>query len=266
MRSVIVLFFGLCLLEPARAEPAALAQLRAQAFAYGRGSAPPSPRIPAAVQVPASRAHDAVSSITHRMMSGMPFERRARLRRVHVFLAGRGEHLVDAAIAAVRSELGDDAARRVERGFRDDYAMWSRLAASSSEPRVSSPIRGVSQLIDGHVFCIVGEENMTAAEWDENGSRAGRIAVHEFAHAVEDVGMTAEEQAELDRIWLENLRRRGLPEKESGFKTEFFAESTEAWFRVHQHSPYEKGHGPDFFYNRFPGMAGFLERIYGPAL
>lgn len=262
---MIVLSVGLCLLQPAHAEPAALAQLRAQASVYDHGSAPVNHQIPVAVAVPASLARDAVSSIMDRILSGMSSERRARLRRVQVALAGRNEHLVDAAVEAIRSELGRDAARRAERGLRDDYAMWSRIAASEGAPRVSSPMRGVSQVIDGHVFCLVGEENVTAVDWDENGSRAGRIAVHEFAHAVENVGMTAEEHAELDRIWLENLRRRGLPEKESGRETEFFAESTEAWFGVHQHSPYEAGHGPDFFYSRFPVMAAFLERIYGPA-
>lgn len=210
-----------------------------------------------------AQAEDAVRE---RVLAGMSAERRARLSGVRVVAVGRGEPLVDAAVRVTRAVFPAEDAARVERGLREDYAKWSALAASDPEPRVSAPMRGLTQYFEGGALCFVGEENLSAAGWDENGSRAGRIGVHELGHAVEDLGLSDAERAELDRIWVDNLRRRGLSESDAaaGQKTEFFAESTEAWFDVHQHAPGEAGHGPSFFRTRFPVMGAFLERVYGP--
>lgn len=209
-------------------------------------------------------ANTTLESIVAIMKSGMSPERRGRLAQVHLALAGRNETHVAVAVRLIRETLGDTAANAAAKKLAIADAKGSELAAKEKNPRTAAPSRGLCEYVDGHAFCVIGEENVTAVDWDEHGSRARRIAIHEFSHAVEHFGLTEAEHSEYDRLWAENARRRGVSVAKAGNKKEFFAESTEAWYGVHQRAPLMPGMSTIDFIDTFPEMALFLQRIYGP--
>lgn len=204
--------------------------------------------------------------VLERMSSGMSATRRARLTPLHVGVIARGDDLASAAAAQVRALLGDDAGEQVRRALSGGLADHDARPAGYAGTRCAAPApRGATLEAGGVTCCFIGEENLLADAWDENGSRAQRVAVHEFGHAVERLALTAAERMTLSGIHRVNLARRGARARDSAGAGEFFAESGEAWFGVHQLAPLAGGHGPEFFRSRLPSMAAFLERVYGPA-
>lgn len=201
-----------------------------------------------------------------RLTSGMTAVRRARLEPLHIGVIPRGEELASAATRQVRALLGDAAGEQVRRALSTGLADHDARPAGYAGTRCAAPApRGATLEAGGITFCFIGEENLLADAWDENGSRAGRVAVHELGHAVERLALTVMERMTLTGIHRINLARRGANARDSAGAGEFFAESGEAWFDVHQLAPRAGGHGPDFFRTRLPDMAAFLERVYGPA-
>lgn len=201
-----------------------------------------------------------------RLRSGMTAGRRARLEPLHIGVIPRDADLPSAAVRQVRALLGDAAGEQVQRALSTGLADHDARPAGYAGTRCAAPApRGATLEAGGLTCCFIGEENLLADAWDENGSRAKRVAVHELGHAVERLALTATERMTLTGIHRVNLARRGVKEQDSAGAGEFFAESGEAWFGVHQLAPRAGGHGPDFFRSRLPEMAAFLERVYGPA-
>lgn len=205
----------------------------------------------------------AARDVLERMAAGMTEARRERLKTLHVGVVPRDEDFAGAAAVLVRAWHGEAAAAQVRHALSSGLA--DRDASAVYAGRCASPTpRGATLDAEGLTFCFVGEENLLASAWDEHGSRAGRVAVHEIGHAVERLALTPEERRVLASIHRLNLARRGATARDSAGAGEFFAESGEAWFGVHQLGPRAPGHGPDFFRTRLPVMADLLAQVYGP--
>ncbi len=214
---------------------------------------------------PRPPALEAASALLERMAAGMSEARRARLKTLHIGVVPRDENLADAAAVLVRAWHGDAASAQVLHALRTGLADADARSAVYSGRCASPAPRGATLDAEGLTFCFVGEENLLAADWDLHGSRAGRVAVHEIGHAVERLALTSEERHVLASIHRLNLARRGASARDSAGAGEFFAESGEAWFGVHQLAPRSPGHGPDFLRDRLPVMAELMSRVYGPS-
>ncbi len=181
---------------------------------------------------------------------------------VRVGAVPRGVDIVDGAVFEVSRVAGAADARRARRRLDAGRAEHDgTVAAYHGVRRTSRVTRGVTFESHGLTYCVSGEENLLAERWDEHGSRARRILVHELGHAIEGLALEPAEAAVVRESHAVNLRRRGLAGGRGG---EFFAESTEAWFGVHQAAPGEAGHGPDFIRAKLPELAALFEAVYGP--
>jgi hypothetical protein len=208
---------------------------------------------------PAQRTANAIFAL---MRSGMSPERRARLATLRVGAVPPAVDIIDGAVAEVARGAGDVNARLARARLDAGRAAHDgSVAAYRGRRRTSRATRGVTFESQGLTYCFSGEENLLAARWDEHGSRARRILVHEIGHAVEALALDAAEAAVVRESHAANLRRRGLTQGRTG---EFFAESTEAWFGVHQSAPGLAGHGPGFIRARLPELAALFESVYGP--
>lgn len=258
---------GLLLPGSSRAQvPSALEAL--QTASGGAAFAVSMPKPVAAATASAPYDDSAVSSVRRTMTSGMAPERRQVMRdQVSVVTVPRGLLLPEVVAFTLHFRLPPAQAQAEIANFMDGYAERKREAGSrtSAEPRGYT---GTFQ-VDGdiEIYCFVGEENLSAAgEWDENGSRARRVLVHELGHAVYR-SLSAVEKAELKSIVIEYKGLNPDPEHpyQDGDENEMFAEAGEIWFGVHQSALYTKGLDTSEPFVKLAAMMRFIERVYGPA-
>lgn len=214
-----------------------------------------------------STAQQVADAVVALMTSTMSDDRRSRLAPLRVGVVPRGTDIIDGAVAALAREGAGAPGARLARWLDAARARHAgALAVYRGARRTTQATRGVTFESKGLTYCFAGEENVLAERWDEHGSRARRILVHEIGHAVESLALDHAEAAALRASYAANLRRRGLAaaREELDRTGEFFAESTEAWFGVHQSSPGEAGRGPDFIRARLPELAALFESVFGP--
>jgi hypothetical protein len=147
---------------------------------------------------------------------------------------------------------------------------YDERTAPGKVERVPHEPRGFTgdfRIDDGQTLVFVGQENLAASgEWDKNGSRLWRIAVHEIGHAVQ--------RTVLDRQWavIKKMaivyysdRGDSNDRYHEGDEQEFFAEFTEIWFGVHQKDLNQKGWNVGDVPAKYAPMLRVMEEIYGPA-
>ena len=118
----------------------------------------------------------------------------------------------------------------------------------------------------------VGEENLLMLAEDGFGEES--ILVHEFAHGIMNLGLTEEQQDEVDKLYetATDDKRRGelgyLGEASSTYMLqnpdEFWAEASQAWFGANARRDVNCGlRTRDEVRARVPGLADLLTRVYG---
>ena len=128
--------------------------------------------------------------------------------------------------------------------------------------------RGLSDDIvignDVVMYCFAGAENLAfPGEWDANGSRMGRVLVHELGHAVFAIALTAQEGNSLKAVFKDHAQRVKTISYKDGDENEGFAIVSERWFGVNQLGLNKPGPiGPDKSWNA--DWVNFFTKIYGP--
>ena len=136
----------------------------------------------------------------------------------------------------------------------------------NGNPYDSFRVRGAGG-IAGQTTTVTSEENLLGLEEDNTRFRAEDITVHEFAHAIENLGFDDATRAE----WLElysRAREAGLWPDTFGLKVaggrEFFAEMSQSYLGVNN----EIGGPEELYGDGTPGVQedifAALESVYGP--
>lgn len=215
-----------------------------------------------------ARPASAATPILDVMFSKMSAERQEVMREmVDIFMVPAQRNIVDEASSVLERELqGKDAKAAISR-LKADYQIRIREAGT----RTSGEPRGYTagyRLQRDRIFCFIGDENIsTTMEWDEFGSRRGRVMVHEIAHAVYKAVLSEAEHNELTRLWIEYSKKN--PNRTyvyaEGDEEEGFAELVEVWFGVHQSAPKMKGLDTSMSFAHLAPLMGFVEKIFGPS-
>lgn len=202
------------------------------------------------------------------MLSKMSPERQAVMReRVKIYMVPAQRKLMDEASSVLERELPDNVAKAAIASMNDGYQ--SRMRETGS--RTGEVPRGFTiehRIAHGAILCFVGDENIsTANEWDGNGSRRGRLMVHEITHSVYYAALSDAEHDELRRLWIEYSKKNphATYVYAEGDEDEGFAELGEVWFGVHQHAPNVKGLDAGTHIPPLAPLKGFLEKIFGPS-
>jgi hypothetical protein len=253
---------------PAAAQVAVLDQLRAQANAPSAYVATPPSAPSANVPAAGSTAEAVLASVRRAMEAGMSPERRDFMeRKVFTAVIPPGVNVVDKVADVMTKLYSPEVATERIADIKSSYA---QRADSGPVERVPQIPRGLTldfALGDGRVICFVGEENLEGAgEWDPNGSRRWRVAVHELGHAVHRT-FTDADWALLKPIAIDYYSTEADPKNRyrEGDEQEMFAEFTEVWFGVHQKDLRQTGWTAAQVVANDPPLAAFLEKVYGPA-
>jgi alpha-glucosidase len=118
----------------------------------------------------------------------------------------------------------------------------------------------------GGLTTSAGEENLLGLTPDRYAGES--ILVHEFAHTIQDFGLTPAEREEWRTLY-EAARSAGRWANTYGIAnaSEFFAELTQSYFGVNQRPQpgvHNDVNGPARLRDYEPQGAAFLARIYGP--
>jgi hypothetical protein len=254
---------------PAGAQVSVLDQLRGMANAPAANvmtptSSPRSANVAAAV----SAAEAALVTVRRTMESGMsPELRRFMDQKVFTAVIPPDMNIVDKVVDVMTKLYPPE---EVPARIGDIKSSYAGRAEAGPVERVPQIPRGLTLDFDlggGRVICFVGEENLEGHdEWDANGSRRWRVAVHELGHAVHRTFSDAD-WALLKPIAIDFYSSMPDPKDRyhEGDEKELFAEFTEVWFGVHQKDLRVKGWDAAQVVANDPPLAAFLEKVYGPA-
>jgi hypothetical protein len=194
-----------------------------------------------------------------------PERRRFMNQHVSVVVVPRDMLIVDKISEVIAQRLPPAQAAEYIQGVKASYA--DRM--NRKVERVPQSPRGFTAdypIGDGQTICFVGEENLVGAgDWDQNGSRMWRLAVHELGHAVRRT-LTDADLAFLKSMAIDYYADRPDPKDRyrDGDENELFAMFTEIWFGVNQTDLNREGWDETTAPARYAPMMRFLERIYGP--
>lgn len=110
---------------------------------------------------------------------------------------------------------------------------------------------------------FLGEENLTSSGlWDKRLQRSRRIIIHELGHVVYDLAIDACTRKRLDQEYAQRLAAAGV--KDGPGASEFFAETMEVWFGVHQLKSGVEGRNATFIQQRQPPLYDLFLTVMGP--
>ncbi|GLC50836.1 hypothetical protein PLESTB_000437300 [Pleodorina starrii] len=186
------------------------------------------------------RAVRIAEHLLRRMLSGSPPE---LLRR----LAAGGARLAIIGRSQLTTDMPPHAFLKWSEGGRDTDTTTRGLGGTREAPTTSC-----------------GEENLTMEE--DKFYPSENILIHEFGHAVMNIGLTTEERAAIKQLY-DKAYCSGLYDKASYImenEEEYWAEGTQAWFDATLRDDVTSGvNTREKLKMRDPGLAAVMTRVYG---